>query len=95
MVEYIERRVLMEKFKKSYCKDCQNYNGVRCSACCNAIDILKSIPSVAIKNLHPMAEWIVQDDTFTRFECNRCHTKNHHTRWNYCPNCGARMEEAK
>lgn len=93
MVEYIERRVLVEKFKKSYCKDCQNYNGVRCGACCNAIDILKSIPSVAIKNLHPMAEWIVQGDTFTRFECSRCHTRNHHTRWNYCPNCGARMEE--
>lgn len=42
MVEYIERRVLMERFKKSYCKDCQNYNGVRCGACCNAIDILKA-----------------------------------------------------
>ena len=95
MVEYIERRVLMEKLKKSYCKDCQNYNGVRCGACCNAIDILKRIPSVAIKNLHPMAEWIVQDGTFTMFECSRCHTKNHHTRWNYCPNCGARMEEAE
>ena len=23
-----------------------------------------------------------------------CHTKNHHTRWNYCPNCGAKMENA-
>jgi ribosomal protein L37E len=42
--------------------------------------------------LERTAEWIIQDDTFTRFECSRCHTKNHHTRWNYCPNCGSLME---
>ena len=100
MVEYIERRVLMEKFKESYCKDCQNYNGVRCSACCNAIDILKSIPPVAIKNLHPMAEWIVTDEERDCACCSRCgwyidrpHASFAIPRYKYCPNCGARMEE--
>lgn len=44
--------------------------------------------------LERTARWIAQDDTFTRFECSRCHTKNHHTRWDYCPSCGAKMENA-
>ena len=52
------------------------------------IDVVEDAPTA----LERTAEWIVQDDTFTRFECSRCHTKNHHTRWNYCTNCGARME---
>ena len=93
MGECIEWKTVIERFKKLYCKYCQNYNGVGCNACCDEVDILKCIRPVALKELPPMAKWIAQDDTFTRFECSVCHTKNHHTRWNYCPNCGARMEE--
>lgn len=62
-------------------------------------EILKANKKVTLANQKghrqvPIAEWIVQDDTFTRFECSRCHTKNHHTRWDYCPSCGAKMENA-
>ena len=41
--EYLERNALIERIKKSYCKDCQNYNGVRCRACGigDAIDVGK------------------------------------------------------
>ena len=88
--EYLERNALIEKIKKSYCDGCENYNGVRCRACGigDAIDVVEDAPTA----LERTAEWIVQDDTFTRFECSRCHAKNHHTRWNYYPNCGSLME---
>ena len=90
--EYLERNALIERIKKHICDGCENYNGVRCRACGigDAIDVVEDAPT-ALENT---AEWIAQDDTFTRFKCSRCHTKNHHTRWDYCPSCGAKMENA-
>ena len=77
--EDLERNALIERIEKAYCDGCENYNGVRCCACGigNAILTLWKMPPTALERT---AEWIVQDDTFTRFECSRCHTKNHHTR---------------
>ena len=90
--EYLERNALIERIKKVYCNGCESYNGVRCRACDigDAIDVVENAPTA----LERTAEWIVQDDTFTRFECSGCHTKNHHTLWDYCPSCGAKMENA-
>nr|DAT88812.1 MAG TPA: zinc-ribbon family protein [Caudoviricetes sp.] len=92
--EYLERNALIERIQKVYCDGCENYNGVRCRACGtgDAIEVVEDAPT----DLERTARWIwiVQDGTFTRFECSGCHTKNHHTRWNYCPNCGAKMENA-
>ena len=62
-------------------------SGFTCYVLQNVVDYIKTVPSI-----ERTAEWIVQDDTFTRFECSRCHTKHHHTRWNYCPSCGSLME---
>lgn len=81
--EYLERNAFIERIKKAYCDGCENYNGVKCHAC--GIGDAQTA-------LECTTEWIVQDDTFTRFECSRCHTRNHHTRWHYCPNCGSLME---
>ena len=38
------------------------------------------------------AYWIVLDNTFTRFRCNACKSDSD-TRWDYCPHCGAKMDE--
>ena len=90
--EYLERNALIERIEKAYCDGCETYNRVKCRACSigDAIDIVEDAPTA----LERTARWIVQDDTFTRFECSGCHTKNHHTRWDYCPSCGAKMENA-
>lgn len=58
--EYLERNALIERIKKSYCKDCQNYNGVRCRACGigDAIDVVEDAPTA----LERTAEWIAQDE---------------------------------
>lgn len=46
MGECIEWKAV-KRFKKLYCKDCKNYNGVGCNACCDAVNILKCIRPVA------------------------------------------------
>lgn len=36
--------------------------------------------------------WIVQDNTYTRYMCSECQSKNYGGHENYCPNCGAKMD---
>lgn len=40
-------------------------------------------------------EWIIQDETYTKFKCSACETYNHDRPWNFCPNCGADMRGGK
>lgn len=40
-------------------------------------------------------EWIRQDDTYTRFQCGECKSKNFDRRWVFCPLCGAKMDGGK
>ena len=37
-------------------------------------------------------KWIAQDETYTRWFCSECKSKNHHERTDYCPHCGAKMD---
>ena len=46
-------------------------------------------------DIRKQGEWIRQDETYTRFQCSRCLSENHHGYGNYCPNCGAKMKEVK
>lgn len=41
------------------------------------------------------ASWIPQDDTYTKFQCSLCKTKNFDRQWVFCPLCGARMDGEK
>ena len=38
------------------------------------------------------ASWIRQDDTYTRFQCGECKSKNFDRSWVFCPLCGAKMD---
>ncbi len=40
-------------------------------------------------------EWIRQDDTFTKYMCSNCGSKNYQGYENFCPNCGADMRGKK
>lgn len=46
----------------------------------------------AIKVVH--AKWIVQDAGITHFMCSSCKAPNYPQRFNYCPDCGAKMDGA-
>lgn len=37
-------------------------------------------------------EWIPQDETYTKFMCSECNSKNYKGHEKYCPNCGTKME---
>ena len=37
------------------------------------------------------SEWIAQDDTYTRFYCAHCRSRNHPMHYKRCPECGAHM----
>ena len=73
--EHLERNALIERIKKAYCNGCENYNGVKCRACGigDAIKVVEDAPTGLERTAR--WRWIVQDGTFTRFECSRCHTK--------------------
>jgi hypothetical protein len=45
--EYLERNALIERIEKAYCDGCDNYNGVRCSACGigDAIEVVEDAPT--------------------------------------------------
>lgn len=76
--EYLERNALIERIEKAYCDGCENYNGVRCRACGigDAIDVVEDAPTA----LERTAEWIVQDDTFTRVRVQQMpHKKSSYT----------------
>lgn len=37
------------------------------------------------------SHWVAQDDTFTRFACARCGSRNWHGYERHCPSCGVPM----
>lgn len=61
-----------------------------CNKDCKLIGIIKhSIPRKSVSDI--TAHWIRQDNTYTKYMCSRCRTKNYAGHENYCPMCGARM----
>lgn len=94
MSDLISRDDAIAYIQSIYCKNCNSYNGIRCRACNidDAVSELKDVPAVDAEPVRH-GRWIAQDDTFTRFMCSECKAKNYDGSDNYCPNCGARMDE--
>ena len=94
MSDLISREALIADIKRVYCTGCNDYHGVRCRACGtgDALDMVDDAPSVDAEPVRH-GRWIVQDDTFTRFICSECGTNNQDGVGNYCPYCGAKMDE--
>lgn len=83
MAEYIEREVLLEKMKNWHEK-------ISLVTCVNSIPAADVVPV-------RRGRWIEQEKyTFgVMYDCSICGNRildNEHS-WNYCPNCGARMDE--
>ena len=57
-----------------------------------------ALPSVTPAENEKVGQWVfVKGYEGILYECTVCKNKNTHTtvRWNYCPNCGAKMQEVK
>ena len=78
-----EARMMCEE---SYCAHCEYDDEGRCMQAMQADHIIANGVTVRQKG-----EWIRQDDTYTRFMCSNCETKNHAFRYDYCHHCGADM----
>lgn len=50
MAEYIKREEAIKRIQKTYCADCNSYNGVRCRACGtgDAIDMIEDAPAADV-----------------------------------------------
>ena len=63
----------------------------------NMIEVVSSEVCAPTLDYAPVrhASWIRQDDTYTRFQCGGCKSKNFDRQWVFCPLCGARMDGGK
>ena len=100
MDKYIDREALIEWLKRIPLIDLSDGRGL-----CRVImeddfkKAIKKMPKGIIADVAPArhGQWIEQEKyTFgTMYDCSICGNRildNGHS-WNYCPNCGARMDE--
>ena len=97
MAEYIEREALMRRIKEIHCAECNSYHGVRCRACWvdDTLDYIDCEPAADVATVR-RGRW-VENGKYTfgiMYDCSLCENRildnGHH--WNYCPNCGAKMD---
>lgn len=106
MDDLISREAAIEAIK-TYCKGCDNYNGVRCRAC-NFNDAMIAVDSVSAVDAEPVrhgrwteAEGMMPPECHDKKRCSVCANFALHDRLgrvrpsNYCPNCGAKMDNEK
>ena len=91
MKEYIERDAFIEKCTTILPDKSSDYkDGVF-----NAIKIANALPKADVKEV-VHGKWINDGDTLI---CNKCGTAYEHpifhSGWNYCPDCGAIMDESE
>ena len=90
-----------KQFEVQYCESCNSYNGVKCRACeaRDGADVYADMPTIdPVKHGH----WIIKKPTYTeRYICSECFATGKYHVWsdvdglNYCPHCGARMDEVR
>ena len=96
MAEYIDREAFKKSVEERYCLPCKaegkDYNGCRCRACwiddmLDEVDCFQTAADVA-PVVH--ARWKRYGKNLG--ECSEC-GEIVSVRSNYCPNCGAQMDE--
>lgn len=98
MSDLISREAALDAIK-SYCSNCDNYSGVRCSSCMidYAIIAVDAVPAVDAEPVRH-GKWIVVEDEYGDY-ARRSVCGDEFICWegdcaitNYCPNCGAKMD---
>ena len=59
----------------------------------NNIDALKGLPSA--QSERKKGKWILKPNIYGVVYCSECDFELHINNTNFCPNCGAKMEEQK
>lgn len=106
MAEYIDRNKFIHDIENRYCKPCENegkdYKHAKCKACWVG-DMIGEIEEQKTTHVSEVrrGKWIKSiyfpDKDLYFFICNSClygclHSYNNEPVWEFCPNCGAKME---
>lgn len=94
----IDANNLIEEIREERCYNCRNFKDMKCDYCGTA-DYIYMIEDMPAADVAPVrhGRWIEQEKyTFgVMYDCSICGSRildNGHS-WNYCPNCGAKMDE--
>lgn len=96
MKEYIERAAAVKKFE-NYRRDCEEENDERAAQIFeDCVSELMALPAADVAEVRHGKFNFLQEDMVWCY-CGVCSVcRNYVQAWNYCPNCGARMDkEAK
>ena len=70
---------------------CLKSKGLECSVLGSVIDLLKAAPAVdAVEVVH--GRWIDAREYCGDYMCSNCDALYGTNKFNYCPNCGAKMD---
>nr|DAL97885.1 MAG TPA: zinc-ribbon containing domain protein [Caudoviricetes sp.] len=103
MAEYIDKEAFKKSVEERYCKPCKaekkDHNGCWCRACW-VDDMLDEVECFQIADVAPVVHgrWIHDGQRINGgidwCHCSECgKSDNFCARTNYCPNCGAKMDE--
>ena len=95
----IDANNLIEEIREERCYNCRNFKDMKCDYCSTAdyIYMIEDMPAIEAKPVvhgrwisknHHGYEWV--------FVCSNCDYIDGYPfndRFNYCPNCGAKMDE--
>ena len=95
MAEYIERERAIQKVKNVIATEWFQGNYEAIGPLQRVVDV--QLGRMTAADVAPVVHghWIRQDESFTRFKCSNpeCSAENFSGFENYCPNCGAKMDE--
>lgn len=108
MAEYIDREAFLKDAETRYCLPCQgagkDYNGLKCRACW-VDDMMGDVDDAPTADVVPVVhgKW-VEYPRAHYFKCSNCkytvpyrkaNLLNGNREYNYCPHCGAKMQEVE
>ena len=101
MAEYIDREAFLKDIEERYCLPCKDagrdHNGCKCRACW-VDDMRGDVIDAPSADVAPVVHgrWIEHKKYIfgTMYDCSVCDNRilDNGYAWNYCPNCGARMD---
>ena len=95
MAEYIEREQAIQKVKNVIATEWFRGNYAAVEPLQRVVDV--QLGRMTAADVAPVVHghWIRQDESFTRYKCSNpeCSAENFSGFENYCPHCGAKMDE--
>ena len=93
----IDAEAIARKLRNAYCVECNVVRKVQCSACW-VEDVLEQLEGDTVDAVEVVHGRWVKANIFGYLKCNICQDAIIYEewledgKWNYCPNCGAKMD---